>query len=164
MEKTFSPSGIFNCSWMRVYLVMVGILASLSVMADKGDKWRVTDQDLTVWDSPNYLQKIGMIHRGYEIEELGMDGDMIKFEYKGQTAYVATYCCERIKANDKTGAQEQIEASTNETFDKTTVETSQGEVQEKELTSNHKPKKSQLKNKLTQRRTLPQTRHRTTNR
>lgn len=87
MEKTFSPSGIFNCSWMRVYLVMAGILASLSVMADKGDKWRVTDQDLTVWDSPNYLQKIGMIHRGYEIEELGMDGDMIKFEYKGQTAY-----------------------------------------------------------------------------
>lgn len=135
MEKTFSPSGIFNCSWMRVYLVMVGILASLSVMADKGDKWRVTDQDLTVWDSPNYLQKIGMIHRGYEIEELGMDGDMIKFEYKGQTAYVATYCCERIKANDKTGAQEQIEASTNETFDKTTVETSQGEVQEKESAS-----------------------------
>ncbi|WP_147487230.1 hypothetical protein [Prevotella sp. AM34-19LB] len=63
---------------------MVGILASLSVMADKGDKWRVSDQDLTVWDSPNYLQKIGMIHRGYEIEELGIDGDMIKSSTRGR--------------------------------------------------------------------------------
>lgn len=138
MGKSFSPLGILNSSWMRVFLIMVGILASLSVMADKGDKWRVTDQDLTVWDSPNYLQKIGMIHRGYEIEELGLDGDMIKFEYKGQTAYVATYCCERIISNGKTGAQEQIDASTNETFDKTTVETSQGEVQEKESASSAK--------------------------
>ena len=73
MRKSFSPSGILNSSWMRVLLIMVGILASLSVMADKGDRWRVTDQDLTVWDSPNYLQKIGMIHRGYEIEEVGIE-------------------------------------------------------------------------------------------
>lgn len=132
MRKSFSPSGsILNGSWTRVFLIMIGILVSLSVMADKGDKWRVTDQDLTVWDSPNYLQKIGMIHRGYEIEELGIDGDMIKFEYKGQTAYVATYCCERIISNGKTGAQEQTGASTNETFGKATAETSQGEVQEK---------------------------------
>lgn len=138
MRKSFSPSGILNSSWMRVFFIMVGILASLSVMADKGDKWRVSDQDLTVWDSPNYLQKIGMIHRGYEIEELGIDGDMIKFEYKGQTAYVATYCCERIISTGKTGAQEQIDGSTNETFDKTTVETSQGEVQERESASSAK--------------------------
>ncbi|RHC77469.1 hypothetical protein DW830_06085 [Prevotella sp. AM34-19LB] len=69
---------------MRVFFIMVGILASLSVMADKGDKWRVSDQDLTVWDSPNYLQKIGMIHRGYEIEELGIDGDMIKSSTRGR--------------------------------------------------------------------------------
>ena len=130
MRKSFSPSGILNSSWMRVVLIMVGILASLSVMADKGDRWRVTDQDLTVWDSPNYLQKIGMIHRGYEIEEVGIDGDMIKFEYEGQTAYVATYCCERIISNGKTGAREQMGASTNETLAQTAVETSQGEVKE----------------------------------
>ena len=138
MRKSFSPSGILNSSWMRVVLIMVGILASLSVMADKGDRWRVTDQDLSVWDSPNYLQKIGMIHRGYEIEEVGIDGDMIKFEYEGQTAYVATYCCERIISNGKTGAREQMGASTNETLAQTAVETSQGEVKEKESASSAK--------------------------
>ena len=38
-----------------------------------------------------------MIHRGYEITETGMDGDMIRFEYHGKTAYVAEYCCKLLK-------------------------------------------------------------------
>lgn len=128
MRIPFSSSGILNNGRMRVFLIVASILAPLSAMADKGDKWRVTDQDLTVWDSPNYLQKLGMIHRGYEIEEIDIDGDMIKFEYKGQTAYVATYCCEKIASVSNAGAQEQhSESVTGEAAD-ASAETSHVEV------------------------------------
>lgn len=130
MRIPFSSSGILNNGQLRMFLTVAGILASLSAMADKGDKWRVTDQDLTVWDSPNYLQKLGMIHRGYEIEEIGIDGDMIKFEYKGQTAYIATYCCEKIAPGNNAGAQEQHNGSNTEEATDASAATSQVEVKE----------------------------------
>ncbi len=74
-----------------ILLFLLSLLVAANVSAQR--KWIVSDQDLTVWDSPNYLNKLGMVHRGYEITETGMDGDMIRFEFEGQTAYVATYCC-----------------------------------------------------------------------
>lgn len=74
------------------------LLSCISIVCiDAQRRWVVTDEDLTVWDSPNYLNKLGMIHRGYEITETGMDGDMIRFEYHGKTAYVAEYCCKLLK-------------------------------------------------------------------
>ena len=74
------------------------LLSYISVVCiDAQRRWVVTDEDLTVWDSPQYLNKLGMIHRGYEITETGMDGDMIRFEYHGKTAYVAEYCCKLLK-------------------------------------------------------------------
>lgn len=78
-----------------ILLFLLSSLVAVNVLAQR--KWVVSDQDLTVWDSPNYLNKLGMVHRGYEITETGMDGDMIRFEFEGQTAYVATYCCKLLE-------------------------------------------------------------------
>ena len=50
------------------------VTCTLQLLAS--EKWIVTDQDLTVWDSPDYLNKLGVIHRGYEIEAEGFEGDM----------------------------------------------------------------------------------------
>ncbi len=94
-----------------ILLFLLTVVVTQVALADKGDKWRVSDQDLTVWSSPDYLSKLGMIHRGYEIVETGIDGDMIQFEYNGQTAYVATYCCERVV--DETAQQEIAEEVTS---------------------------------------------------
>ena len=56
------------------------LLSYISVVCiDAQRRWVVTDEDLTVWDSPQYLNKLGMIHRGYEITETGMDGHLILF-------------------------------------------------------------------------------------
>lgn len=81
---------------LLLILLLIAATATQSAFADKGDRWRVSDQDLSVWSSPDYLEKLGTIHQGYEITETGLDGDMIQFSYNGQTAYVASYCCERI--------------------------------------------------------------------
>lgn len=82
---------------MKLLLVFAFALLSMAGFAEKGDMWEVKDADLTVWDSPNYLTKLGMMHQGDTFEEEGMDGDMIRFLYKGKTAYVASYCCQRFE-------------------------------------------------------------------
>ena len=83
--------------YMKLLLVFAFALLSMAGFAEKGDMWEVKDADLTVWDSPNYLTKLGMMHQGDTFEEEGMDGDMIRFLYKGKTAYVASYCCQRFE-------------------------------------------------------------------
>ncbi len=94
---------------LRMILLLLLSVYSLAGFAERGDKWRVSDQDLTVWDSPSYLNKLGMVHRGYTFEEEAMDGDMIQFLYHGQKAYVATYCCERVVENSE--ATEVVEVA-----------------------------------------------------
>ncbi len=92
-------------------ILLLFTAASQATFADKGDKWRVSDQDLSVWSSPDYLSKLGTVHRGFEITETGINGDMIQFCYKGQTAYVATYCCERI-SNEATRQKPETQSNT----------------------------------------------------
>lgn len=93
----------------RVKLTLLLIVTcTLQLLA--GEKWIVTDQDLTVWDSPNYLNKLGMIHSGYEIDAEGLEGDMIRFVYNGQTAYVASYCCKKVEAD---AAGPEVSANTD---------------------------------------------------
>ena len=58
---------------MRFLLFFIFAFLSLACFAEKGDMWEVTDADLTVWDSPNYLNKLGMMHQGDTFEEEGMD-------------------------------------------------------------------------------------------
>lgn len=83
--------------YVKLLLVFAFALLPMAGFAEKGDMWEVKDADLTVWDSPNYLTKLGMMHQGDTFEEEGMDGDMIRFLYKGKTAYVASYCCQRFE-------------------------------------------------------------------
>lgn len=98
---------------MRLLLALVFSFLSMASFAEKGDMWEVKDADLTVWDSPNYLTKLGMMHQGDTFEEEGMDGDMIKFVYKGKTAYVASYCCQRFEPEpDSDEAFEEGEIAT----------------------------------------------------
>lgn len=96
---------------MRLFLLLLlSTCCCLTSLAEKGDNWRVSDQDLTVWDSPDYQNKLGMVHRGYTFEEEAMDGDMVQFLYNGQKAYVATYCCEKI--SEKIEAKEPMQEMT----------------------------------------------------
>ena len=88
-------------------LILFFLLSCLAVCcALAQQKWVVADEDLTVWDSPNYLHKLGMVHKGYEITQTGLEGDMIQFNYDGQTAYVATYCCKPLRETAEASSQE----------------------------------------------------------
>ena len=111
---------------LRLIFLLLAVVVAQIALADKGDKWRVSDQDLSVWSSPDYLSKLGTIHRGYEIIEKGIDGDMIQFDYNGQTAYVATYCCERVV--DETVQHETIEEAASATSQSHTPSVKAGNV------------------------------------
>lgn len=113
---------------MRFLLFFIFAFLSLACFAEKGDMWEVTDADLTVWDSPNYLNKLGMMHQGDTFEEEGMDGDMIKFLYKGKTAYVSSNCCQRFEPEpdpDEDVEEGGTESATQEVEETTTAPTGQ---------------------------------------
>lgn len=109
--------------YIKQLLLIVFAFFSLASFAEKGDMWEVSDADLTVWDSPNYLNKLGMMHQGDTFEEEGMDGDMIKFLYKGKIAYVASYCCQRFEPEPD--SDEDVEEGETETAMQEVVETTQ---------------------------------------
>lgn len=104
MRDRFCCAGLAR----RVFAVLLLLLGGL-LQVEAGEKWVVTDNELTVWDSPEYLKKLGMVTCGYEIDAIAIEGDMIRFEYNGQTAYVATYCCARVP--EKSAGQEQAAAN-----------------------------------------------------
>ena len=123
---------------MRFLLFFIFAFLSLACFAEKGDMWEVTDADLTVWDSPNYLNKLGMMHQGDTFEEEGMDGDMIKFLYKGKTAYVSSNCCQRFEPepdSDEDVEEGETESATQEVEETTTAPTGQPVNQNVEASS-----------------------------
>ena len=123
---------------MRFLLFFIFAFLSLACFAEKGDMWEVTDADLTVWDSPNYLNKLGMMHQGDTFEEEGMDGDMIKFLYKGKTAYVSSSCCQRFEPepdSDEDVEEGETESATQEVEETTTAPTGQPVNQNVEASS-----------------------------
>lgn len=93
-------------------LFVILLLAGCLLPVHAGEKWVVTDNELTVWDSPDYLKKLGMVTRGYEIDAIAIEGDMIRFEYEGMTAYVATYCCRRVLEESVGQEQPVVEEGT----------------------------------------------------
>lgn len=123
---------------MRFLLFFIFAFLSLACFAEKGDMWEVTDADLTVWDSPNYLNKLGMMHQGDTFEEEGMDGDMIKFLYKGKTAYVSSNCCQRFEPepdSDEDVEEGETESATQEVEETTQAPNSQADIQKVENSS-----------------------------
>ncbi len=93
-------------------MAVVALLLCLVQNLAAGEKWVVTDSELTVWDSPNYQKQLGMVTRGYEIDAIAIEGDMIRFEYEGNTAYVATYCCKRVVDTPAVASLDAQEAET----------------------------------------------------
>lgn len=124
---------------MRFLLFFIFAFLSLACFAEKGDMWEVTDADLTVWDSPNYLNKLGMMHQGDTFEEEGMDGDMIKFLYKGKTAYVSSNCCQRFEPEpDSDEDVEEGESVAPQEVEETTTEPTSQPVNQNVEASNKK--------------------------
>lgn len=122
---------------MRFLLFFIFSFLSLACFAEKGDMWEVTDADLTVWDSPNYLNKLGMMHQGDTFEEEGMDGDMIKFLYKGKTAYVSSNCCQRFEPEPDSDedVEEGESVAPQEVVETTQAPNSQADIQKVENSS-----------------------------
>lgn len=123
---------------MRFLLFFIFAFLSLACFAEKGDMWEVSDADLTVWDSPNYLNKLGIMHQGDTFEEEGMDGDMIKFLYKGKTAYVSSNCCQRFEPepdSDEDVEEGETEAAPQEVVETTQAPNSQADIQKVENSS-----------------------------
>lgn len=81
---------------LKIQVVVILMLLALPAFAER---WYVSDDYLTVWDSPEYLHSYGKIERGYEFEVIGRAGDMLIFDYNGHQGYVASYCCRRVVAS-----------------------------------------------------------------
>lgn len=68
-----------------------------SVLA--GNKFRVSDTYVTVFQEPERINALGRMNKGEEFEAIGRDGSLLIFMYQGKKAYVASYCCKEIEAN-----------------------------------------------------------------
>ncbi len=79
----------------RFWLIIVMMLTCVSSML-AGTLYRVSDNYVTVFADPNRINALGRLNRDEVFEATGMDGSLLIFQYKGQKAYVASYCCKEI--------------------------------------------------------------------
>lgn len=95
----------------KPFLLLTILLFGFAAQIMAGVKWVVTDETLTVWDSPENINKLGVLHKGYEFEEKSVDGNKICFDYNGQNGYVAMHCCQKV---DDIDASQAVEETTQE--------------------------------------------------
>lgn len=95
----------------KSFLLLTFLLFGFATQIMAGVKWVVTDETLTVWDSPENINKLGVLHKGYEFEEKSVDGNKICFDYNGQNGYVAMHCCQKV---DDVAASQAVEETTQE--------------------------------------------------
>lgn len=95
----------------KSFLLLTILLFGFAAQIMAGVKWVVTDETLTVWDSPENINKLGVLHKGYEFEEKSVDGNKICFDYNGQNGYVAMQCCQKV---DDAAASQAAEETTQE--------------------------------------------------
>lgn len=80
---------------IRILIIIINIISCVpSIYAEK---FRVTDEYVTVYSDPERTTKVGRVYRGDVYEALGIAGTMYIFEFKGRKAYVATYCCKKVE-------------------------------------------------------------------
>ncbi len=84
----------------KSFFVLIIMLWGFIVQLAAGVKWVVTDDNLTVWGTPDYNHKLGVLHKGYEFEEKSIDGNKICFDYNGQKGYVPMHCCQKVAPQD----------------------------------------------------------------
>ena len=53
----------------KSFLLLTFLFFGFAAQIMAGVKWVVTDETLTVWDSPENINKLGVLHKGYEFEE-----------------------------------------------------------------------------------------------
>lgn len=58
------------------------------------DRFRVSDEYVTVFAEPERITNLGRAYRGEVYESEGTDGSMFVFTFHGRKAYIASYCCE----------------------------------------------------------------------
>lgn len=89
----------------RLIIILFLLLIDATTLAAT-NRFRVTDEVLTVYGEPERINELGKLHRGDEFDIVGEDGRMYVFMYKGKKAYAASYCCELIKdeSSDKSTA------------------------------------------------------------
>ena len=95
----------------KQFLLLTFLFFGFAAQIMAGVKWVVTDETLTVWDSPENINKLGVLHKGYEFEEKSVDGNKICFDYNGQNGYVAMQCCQKV---DDAAASQAAEETTQE--------------------------------------------------
>lgn len=66
-----------------------------------GDRYRVSDEVLSFYNTADRDSRLGKLHKGDEFEAIGTEGSMLIFEYKGRKAYIASYCCKKIEDDAK---------------------------------------------------------------
>ena len=60
------------------------------------DRFRVSDEYVTVFAEPERITNLGRAYRGEVYESEGTDGSMFVFTFHGRKAYIASYCCEKV--------------------------------------------------------------------
>ena len=60
------------------------------------DRFRVSDEYVTVFAEPERITNLGRAYRGEVYESEGTDGSMFVFTFHGRKAYIASYCCEMV--------------------------------------------------------------------
>lgn len=81
------------------------------------DRFRVSDEYVTVFAEPERITDLGRAYRGEVYESEGTDGSMFVFTFHGRKAYIASYCCEMVDegssvtAADGDGSSQQSQTS-----------------------------------------------------
>lgn len=79
------------------------------------EKFRVSDEYVTVYAEEERFTKLGRVYRGEVYEAEGTEGTMFIFKFKGRKAYVATYCCKIIEDDEAAApAVERVSQSPSE--------------------------------------------------
>lgn len=85
----------------RIVGIFIIIMSTLCcVPSIYAEKFRVTDEYVSVFSEPERINTLGRVYRGEVYEALGMDGSMYIFEFKGRKAYVASYCCKKVEGSE----------------------------------------------------------------
>lgn len=72
------------------------------------DRFRVSDEYVTVFAEPERITNLGRAYRGEVYESEGTDGSMFVFTFHGRKAYIASYCCEMVDEGSSQQSQTSV--------------------------------------------------------
>ncbi len=81
------------------YVLLLSFLFALTLSAER---YKVTDSYVSVYSDEERINKLGELQQGAEFESNKSVGNMLVFDYNGQCAFVASYCCKEIADDSAT--------------------------------------------------------------